>query len=153
MLGCRPPARRAQDSLSTIHLVVSATIALGLAPGTALSGGPFDGSWNVLIVCAQAPDGAKGYRWNFLAKVRDGSFLGQYNQPGNFPSGTLSGQIQGNGDAYLKMVGLTGDPEHNVGRVPSGMPFGYFVAAHFAGSSGSGKRNELRSCELTFAKN
>jgi hypothetical protein len=113
---------------------------------------PFDGSWNVVVVCGNAPDGARGYTWQFPAQVRDGSLLGQYRQPGNIPSGTLSGSIQANGDAFLKMVGLTGSPEHTLAHMPSGMPFGYTVTAHFTGDSGSGKRNELRACALTFTK-
>ena len=62
-------------------MAVSATIGLAFAPVTAISGGPFDGSWNVVVVCAQAPDGAKGYTWRFLAQVRDGSFLNQLIKP------------------------------------------------------------------------
>jgi hypothetical protein len=126
--------------------------ALGSAATAQAQGGPFDGDWNVVIVCANAPDGARGYTWQFPAQVRDGLLSGQFHQPGAIPSGTLSGQIQSNGDAFLKMVGLTGSPEHVLGHLPSGMPFGYTVTAHFAGGSGSGKRNELRSCMLTFSK-
>jgi hypothetical protein len=83
---------------------------LGPVPATAMSSSPFDGSWSVVVACAQAPDGAKAYRWIFTAQVRDGSFLGQYNQPGNIPSGTLSGQIQPAGNAHLTVDGLTVTP-------------------------------------------
>lgn len=122
------------------------------APVAAVSGGDFDGSWNVVIVCANAPDGARGYTWRFPAMVHDGSLIGQYHQIGQIPSGTLSGQIQANGDAFLKMVGITGNPANNLGHLPSGMPFGYTATAHFAGGSGSGKRDQLRSCNLSFSK-
>ena len=64
----------------------------------------------------------------------------------------MSGQIQTNGDAFLKMEGITGNVEYNINRVSPGTPFVYTATAHFAGRSGSGKRNESRSCELTFAK-
>ena len=101
-----------------------ATLGLVLVPATAMSSGPFDGSWSVVVACAQAPDGAKAYRWNFTAQVRDGSFLGQYNQPGNIPSGTLSGQIQPTGNAHLTMDGLTGDPDYSLSRVHAGTPRG-----------------------------
>jgi hypothetical protein len=129
-----------------------AITALGSASTAQAQGGAFDGSWDVVVVCANAPDGARGYTWQFPAQVRNGLLSGQFHQPGNIPSGTLSGQIQANGDAVLKMVGLTGSPEHTLGRLPSGMPFGYTVTAHFAGDSGSGKRNELRACSLSFTK-
>ena len=99
-----------------------ATLGLALAPATAMSSGPFDGSWSVVVACAQAPDGAKAYRWNFTAQVRDGSFLSQYNQPGNIPSGILSGQIQPTGNAHLTMDGLTGDPDYSLSRVHAGTP-------------------------------
>jgi hypothetical protein len=133
-----------------------AALAVVLAPVAAISGGAFDGSWNVNILCANAPDGALGYSWQFPAQVSNGSLVGQYRQPGNPNSGTLSGQIQTNGDALLKMEGLTGRAEHNIGRAPPGTPFMYTVTGHFAGRSGSGKRDQVvarRSCDLTFTKN
>jgi hypothetical protein len=89
--------------LNSSGLCWLAALGVALIPATAMSGGAFDGSWSVVVACAQAPDGAKAYRWNFTAQVRDGSVLGQYNQPGNIPSGTLSGQIQSTGDAHLRM--------------------------------------------------
>jgi hypothetical protein len=106
-----------------------ATLGLVLVPATAMSSGPFDGSWSVVVACAQAPDGAKAYRWNFTAQVRDGSFLGQYNQPGKIPSGTLSGQIQPTGNAHLTMDGLTGDPDYSLSRVHAGTPIHYTATA------------------------
>jgi hypothetical protein len=36
--------------------------------------------------------------------------------------------------------------------VKSGTPYSYTVNAQFSGSSGSGKRVELRPCTLTFVK-
>jgi hypothetical protein len=113
---------------------------------------PFDGSWSVVVACAQAPDGAKAYRWNFTALVRDGSLLGQYNQPGNIPSGTLSGQILPTGNAHLTMTGLTGDPDYNLRRVPAGFPIHYTVTAQFMARFGTGSRDQARHCDLTFSK-
>jgi len=93
-----------------------------LVPATAMSSGPFDGSWSVVVACAQASDGAKAYRWAFTAQVRDGWLTGQYNQPGSIPSGTLSGQIQPTGNARLTMDGLTGEPDYSLSRVRAGTP-------------------------------
>ena len=129
-----------------------ATLGLALVPGTALSTGPFDGSWSVVVACAQAPDGAKAYRWNFTAQVRDGSFLGQYNQPGSIPSGTLSGQIQPTGNAHLTMDGLTGDPDYNLRRVHAGTPIHYTATAQFTARSGTGTRDQARHRDLAFSK-
>jgi hypothetical protein len=119
---------------------------------TAMSSGPFDGSWSVVVACAQAPDGAKAYRWNFTARVRDGSFMGQYNQPGNIPSGTLSGQIQPTGNAHLTMDGLTGDPDYSLSRVHAGTPIHYTATAQFTARSGTGTRDQARHCDLAFSK-
>ena len=129
-----------------------ATLGLALVPATAMSSGPFDGSWSVVVACAQAPDGAKAYRWNFTAQVRDGSFLGQYNQPGKIPSGTLSGQIQPTGNAHLTMDGLTGDPDYSLSRVHAGTPIHYTATAQFTARSGTGTRDQARHCDLTFSK-
>jgi len=129
-----------------------ATLGLALVPATAMSSGPFDGSWSVVVACAQAPDGAKAYRWNFTAQVRDGSFLGQYNQPGSIPSGTLSGQIQPTGNAHLTMDGLTGDPDYSLSRVHAGTPIHYTATAQFTARSGTGTRDQARHCDLAFSK-
>jgi hypothetical protein len=113
---------------------------------------PFEGKWIVDIVCADAPDGARGYKWLFTAQVQDGALLGQYHQPGTVPSGTLSGKIQPDGDALLSMTGLTGNPNASVGQVDRGTPFHYTATAHFDGDHGTGKRNESRVCTLNFLK-
>jgi hypothetical protein len=110
------------------------------------------GSWSVVVACAQAPDGAKAYRWNFTAQVRDGSFLGQYNQPGNIPSGTLSGQIQPTGNAHSTMDGLTGDSDYSLSRVHAGTPIHYTATAQFTARSGTGTRDQARHCDLAFSK-
>ena len=143
---------------SIVHAAAAATIGAGLAVLSAASApaaGPqsFDGSWTVVIDCAQAPDGARPYRWRFDALVREGSLLGQFHQPETNSSGTLSGLIQPNGDALLRMNGNTGAPEYSAGRVRAGTPFHYTANAHFGATSGSGKRNELRDCDLTFTRN
>jgi hypothetical protein len=112
----------------------------------------FDGTWNVIIDCAQASDGALAYKWNFTAEIRNGSLLGQYHDAGTDSSGTLSGRVQSNGDAVLRMIGKTGVPAYNVARVRSGTPFHYTANTHFADRSASGRRNELRQCDLEFSK-
>jgi hypothetical protein len=112
----------------------------------------FDGKWNVVISCDQASDGALAYKWQFTAEIRKGSLLGQFHDADTDSSGTLSGRVQANGDAVLRMVGKTGDPAYNVGRARSGAPFHYTANTHFADRSGSGKRNELRKCDLEFSK-
>ena len=128
-------------------------VAGAAAPGAgAIAAQPFDGTWDVVIYCARAPDGAGGYRWHFQAQVREGALLGQYHQPGANASGTLSGQIEPDGHALLSMVGRTGRTEYTVGHVQPGTPFHYTATARFDARSGSGQRNELRACSLSFSK-
>lgn len=112
----------------------------------------FDGAWAVTIVCAKAPDGALGYTWAFSADVHNGALLGRYGAPGAVSSGTLSGQINSSGDAVLSVHGLTGNNRYNVGHVNQGTPFHYTANVHFDRAHGTGKRNELRECQLNFVK-
>ena len=118
--------------------------------GTALAG-PFDGGWSVAISCAATSDGAKPYNWKFPATVKNGLIHGQYNAVGETPSGTLTGHITDSGDGSLQMVGIAGDSDYTVGRI-GGVHFRYSVKAHFNGGSGSGERQERRSCNLSFSR-
>src|ERR1700719_473928 len=77
---------------------------------------------------------------------------GSYNQPGNIPSGTLSGQIQPTGNAHLTMDGLTGDPDYSLSRVHAGTPIHYTATAQFTARSGTGTRDQARHCDLAFSK-
>jgi hypothetical protein len=112
----------------------------------------FDGAWAVTVACAKAPDGALGYTWRFPADVHNGALLGYYNRPGAVPSATLSGQINSSGDAVLTMRGRTGAINYNVGNANPGTPFHYTANAHFERAHGTGKRNEVRDCQLNFVK-
>jgi class 3 adenylate cyclase len=112
----------------------------------------FDGSWNVTILCAATPDGALGYKVDLLAQVKDGFFRGEQGTEGNSGWLILEGPIQPNGSARLDAHGLTGDPKYNIKGAAKGSPVGYHVAARFEGPSGTGKRLELRPCDLRFAK-
>jgi hypothetical protein len=78
--------------------------------------------------------------------------LGQYNQPGNIPSGTLSGQIEPTGNAHLTMDSLTGDPDYSLSRVHAGTPIHYTATAQFTARSGTGTRDQARHCDLAFSK-
>jgi hypothetical protein len=135
-----------------IELAVGVGAALGSAtPG--LAAGGFDGTWNVVIVCADYGD-VKGYTWRFPGRVRDGQLSGKYVNPGdalNF--GELSGTIGASGNALLTMVGSTGPSEYNVHHEALHTKIHYTASAHFDAQSGSGKRNEQRPCELSFSKN
>src|SRR5947209_7265389 len=97
--------------------LAAAIASAGVTPILAAPPQPFDGSWEVVIDCAQTPDGARAYRWRLDAQVRGGSLLGQFHEPGTNASGTLTGVVQPNGEALLRMTGNTGSPMYTVGHV------------------------------------
>ncbi|HEX3865007.1 MAG TPA: hypothetical protein VHY35_25240 [Stellaceae bacterium] len=132
--------------------IVLALATVGSSVADADPATPFDGVWNVVIACADASDGAASYTLRFSAQVRSGAMLGQFSSVQTSAMATVSGQIQPNGQAFLRVDGKTGDIVYTVGRVRPGTPYHYTVNARFAGNAGSGTRNELRSCNLNFTK-
>ena len=120
--------------------------------GAVASAARFDGAWNVTVDCASTPDGALGYRFDFVARVKDGFLRGDHGVEGNSGWLRLEGTIQPDGSSKLEARGLTGDPKTSINGVARGLPLGYHVAAQFDASSGTGKRLELRPCNLHFAK-
>ena len=122
------------------------------ATGATASAVRFDGKWNVAIVCAGTPDGALGYKAGLVAQVKDGFLRGDQGVEGNPNWLRLEGQIQSDGSATLSATGLTGDPKYSIKGAAEGSRVGYHVAARFEGSTGTGKRLELRACDLRFTK-
>jgi hypothetical protein len=143
---------RSTRAVLTILLGGALSAACPILPALSAANQVFDGTWNVSVACAQAPDGALSYSWLFSAEVRRGTISGNYNKPGTVPSGTLSGQIGAGGDALLIMQGLTGNTGYTLGKVNPGTPFHYTITAHFDAGHGTGKRNEGRGCALDFVK-
>ena len=139
--------RKAAPRSGLVFAVVVLTAAAAQAQTNA-----FDGTWSARIVCAIAPDGAAGYQLDFAAQVRNGAVDGRYSNPRDGATALLTGQIQPDGSALLKVDGTTGRTEYTVGRVQPGTPYHYTANARFAGRSGSGTRNELRRCDLTFGR-
>jgi hypothetical protein len=120
--------------------------------GDVLATGDFDGGWNVTVNCPTEGD-VDGYVWQFPARVQNGRLSGKYvnpRDPENY--GVLSGAIGAGGDATLTMTGKTGVPAYSVRHVAKHSPIHYTASAHFDTTSGSGKRVEQRSCDLSFAK-
>jgi class 3 adenylate cyclase len=118
---------------------------LAAQPGAAR----FDGTWGVTVVCANS-GGAAGYTFQFVAQVKDGVLHGQYGTEGAPSSLALDGTLQPDGTGLLNVKGLTGDPATAVGRLPRGSAYAYHATARFEGSRGTGRRVELRPCDLTF---
>jgi hypothetical protein len=134
--------------------VVVAILALGTRAGAQPAGDVrrFDGTWTVVLRCGPAPDGALGYSLAFDATVRDGHLHGQYGNPGQSPSVTYDGTIHPDGSAIIGADGLTGDPLRNVGQISKGQHYAYHVPAQFSATHGSGKRTEIRPCDVDFAR-
>ena len=93
-----------------------------------------------------------GYVYELVAQVKDGYLRGEQGTEGAPGSLKLHGEIQPDGSARLDAKGLTGDPKYNVKGVSSGVPYSYQVAARFEGSRGTGRRLQLRACDLTFTR-
>jgi class 3 adenylate cyclase len=122
------------------------------ATGATASAARFDGKWNVAIVCSGTSDGAVGYKAGMVAQVKDGFLRGDQGVEGQPNWLRLEGQIQPDGSAMLGATGLSGDPKYSIKGAAEGSRVGYHVAARFEGASGTGKRLELRACDLRFAK-
>jgi len=112
----------------------------------------YDGNWHVTVVCAPTADGALGYTLEFVAQVKDGFLRGDSGIEGGSGWLRLQGPIQPDGSAKLDARGITGDRRYNVNEVAKGAPYKYTVAATFDASRGSGRRLELRACDLRFAR-
>jgi hypothetical protein len=125
------------------------TRATAAAAGSATR---FDGAWNVTILCAPTADGALSYTLRLVTQVKDGFLRGDQGIEGSPGWLRLEGQIQPDGSARLDARGLTGDSKYNIKGVAKGTPLGYHVDARFEGSTGTGRRLELRACDLRFVK-
>ncbi|MEP6943508.1 MAG: adenylate/guanylate cyclase domain-containing protein [Betaproteobacteria bacterium] len=124
-------------------------------PGRAATAGgdmsAFDGAWSVTVSCPPG-DGAQGYTLDFIAQVKEGYLRGQHlieNSPGSL---RLQGQIRADGTAKLDAHGFVGDPKFAITGAVKNAPYSYTVDARFDASRGSGRRMQLRPCELLFSK-
>jgi TolB-like protein len=120
-------------------------------PDPAAPAGTFDGVWEVFIDCASVGP-AQAYQVRLPAQVQDGVLHGLYGTEGIPPFFTLDGKILANGSAVLTVSGLAGDPKYNLNRAMKGSRIYYHIAASFAGAKGSGRRMEMRSCEVSFLR-
>jgi class 3 adenylate cyclase len=132
--------------------VAIATDKTARAPAGAVAGDArFDGAWNVLVVCEPQGTRALGYKFDFVAQVKNGILRGERLAEGSPGWLRLQGAIQPDGSATLDARGLTDDPKYSNG-VAHGTPYAYHVAAQFDSNHGSGRRLEMRACDLRFAK-
>ncbi len=112
----------------------------------------FDGAWSVNVDCPRHTDGTAAFTIDLVAQVKDGVLTGERGAEGAPNWFRIQGVIGPNGNARLDARGLTGDPKYSVGGGPQGTPYAWSAPAHFEGSQGTGRRTQLRRCELTFVK-
>ena len=146
-------AARAKSDAETARRDAEARIAKDTrVPASAVPAGThYDGAWSVTVVCAPS-EGAASYKLEFDAQVKDNFLRGEQGVEGKPGSLRLQGAIQPDGSATLDAHGITGDPKYNIKGLGQGMPYAYRVAAHFDSDRGTGRRLELRPCDLRFAK-
>ena len=135
-------------------LRVDSVLLLLVAASAQAAQSQFDGHWNVRIFCPSNTEesGARGYSYNFPAKVESGIISGSDGEEGTAGSLKIEGQISADGNAELQARGRTGNPDYAVKKPSTGTPYTYKIKAHFEPKSGTGDRVEARVCNFTFTK-
>ena len=122
------------------------------APSSPRAGaGKFDGAWDLNLSCPPAGKSA-AYTRLMAVTVKDGALRSEYQTPGTPGWLLITGAVEADGKARLAAKGLTGDPAYTVNKSKSGTPYGFTIDAQFDGASGTGKRIEIRPCDLKFAR-
>ena len=127
--------------------------AVSGAFGAGSPGGPFDGEWSVVLVCADTQDKnglVKGYEYTFRVTIADGKLYGQYGSKGAPASLLYSGEVGGDGTLEVRAVGNTGQSDRSVGRVARGTEYAYTMSGKLDRAHGQAVRRELRPCTATF---
>ena len=112
----------------------------------------FDGAWDVTIYCGNLDDGTRGYTYNFVAEVKDGTLRAQHRAPDSPGSLRVAGKIAADGIAELSAHGRTGNPDYAFKRPSEGSPYSFRIKAKFDATRGTGERIDARPCSLTFVK-
>jgi hypothetical protein len=133
-------------------MMLAATLAAMLfMPAGVSYASPFDGTWNVTLVCPPEA-GAKEYTLRFQAQVKDGALYGQYGTKEQPPWQSIEGRIEADGSAILTGAGAVGNPELAMKYRRQGYGFTYKVNARFESNKGSGTRQGERPCTFAFVK-
>lgn len=143
-------ANLARARIDTLKQKEAAIVpALPLAPRS--TRGSYDGEWDVVIACTPVGK-VESYSYSLAGVVNDGVFHAELGTAGNPGRLVIDGRIGLDGKATLVAKGLTGSPKATLNNQKSGSPYGYTISAKFEEYSGTGKRNENRPCDVTFAK-
>ena len=111
----------------------------------------FDGSWDVTVSCPDLGK-TKGYTRFLSGTVTDGVLHAEDQDPSKPNWLAIDGTIPAGGKTTLSARGLTGNSAFTLGGLKPGSPYAYTIDAQFEPARGSGKRNELRPCNLIFVK-
>ena len=130
--------------LGLLCIAASPTLAQGVAR--------FDGNWTAVINCANAADGARGYRLVLPTTIKAGRVSGSFNPGQNVASARLTGTIRADGVASLGVFGRTGDPRYSQGGTSGGQPYSYRATGRFEENSGQANRTAVRECSLSFSR-
>jgi hypothetical protein len=134
-------------------VLVAGLVATVFAPGEERPSPKFDGDWNTTLICFNdEKSGARGYKYFFIAEVKDGVYLGKYGNEGEPGSMTLTGPILADGSASLQAKGLVGNSENAANRGARGSSYSWQVKAQFEDTKGTGERVKGRRCEFEFFK-
>ena len=136
----------AAETAGVVTLTVTLTMRLA-----SLDVARFDGTWRVTIVCPATRE-ALGWTTRFSAQVNNGVLRGHAGVEGQPHSMTMTVRIHPDGNADVDVQGRTGDPRENIFNPPPGTQYVWHSSARFEGRQGSGKRTELRPCDLSFVK-
>jgi hypothetical protein len=83
--------------------------------------------------------------------VKDGAYHGRTGNAGEPGSLVVDGKVAADGAAAFLAKGFSGSSFFSGGFAP-GTPFSFNALAQFERTGGTGKRIEVRPCNLTFAK-
>ncbi len=125
------------------------------APSPASSVGSmtrFDGRWAVRMVCEGSGPRVQGYTRELVMEVIQGLVRAEQGTEGKVGYLLMQGRIRPDGQANLRVRGITGEARFSLDNVPAGTPYGFAAVAQFDDRQGSGRRTEQRICALQFTR-
>jgi hypothetical protein len=110
----------------------------------------YDGRWLTRVTCPVSGR-AQSYSIELFGEVKDGAYHGRTGTVGEPGSLVIDGKIVSDGSAALLAKGAVGSTASS-GGTAVGTPYLYHVIAQFDPARGTGRRIEVRPCNLTFVK-
>jgi hypothetical protein len=111
----------------------------------------FDGMWIGSLVCQTTPSGLPGWRYELVARVKNGSFHAQHGKDGGPGSELFDGMIDPDGTAEIVQKGISGDTKTDPFHRPTGTEYRNTYAGRFDAAHGTLTRLDRASCNVDFA--